>query len=268
MKYLNEFIDYLKEEGYEDKYLDSVDGYLCKVDCFYCDKQVTFSVEATKEFEEFIKNKVKENGSFEYDIDYKNYIVKAISMELPITAYDAEESETVYLTSNKNEYHQHGLDLLEKCVYLQKHGFIEHEMFISQKHIEHLKWAKDVLIPVLEKADYTIEYSSVFDISHMKCDSNLTILFKHYNDKNFIEQPMYMGTDCLTGECVFPNNMQLFGKGKEEVWNILVEELWKKANITKRFSYLYTEGETKETFSQYLLNFKEQHYDTKLQKSV
>lgn len=276
MKYLNEFIDYLKKEGYEDKYFDSVDGYLINVDCYYQDKRITFSVSPTEEFEEFVKQKIKQEGEFEYDVDYKNYLVTAIAIDSSITTeqnfFDGSTGQ-IYLISNpdENSYHRHGFELFEKCVQLQKMGVVEHELFIMEKHIEHLRWAKKVLIPVLEKADYIIEYSSTFDVSDRRIDSNLIIVFKHYNDRK-LDQGMYMETDCLTGECLFPNNLKLFGKTKEEVWNIMLEEVWKKADFTKRFSYLYTEGETKETFKEYLLEleeFRRKNYDnTKLQKSI
>lgn len=276
MKYLNEFIDYLKKEGYEEKFFDSIDGYLSNVDCFYLDKKITLSVEPTEEFEKFIKKKVQEEGEFEYDIDYKNYIVRTISLDSTITTepnyFDGEVGQ-IYLIPNpdKDSYHKHGFDLFEKCVQLQKNGVVEHELFIMEKHIEHLKWAKEVLIPILEKADYIIDYSSIFDLSSRRYDSNLTIIFKHYNDRNFLDQTMYMETDCLTGECLFPKGLQLFGKTKEEVWNILVEEIWKKADFPQRFSYLYTEGETKETFKQYLLELEQlrkEYHEAKLQESV
>lgn len=276
MKYLNEFIDYLKKEGYEDKYFDSVDGYLLNVDCFYQNRKITLTVDPTEEFEKFLKDKSKKEEEFEYDIDYKNYLVKAINIESTITSepnYFNGEVGSIYLISNpdKNSYYQHGLELFEKCVQLQKNGVVEHELFIMEKHIEHLKWAKEVLIPVLEKADYIIDYSSIFDLSERRCNSNLIIIFKHYNDQNFLDKEMYMGTDCLTGECLFPDNLNLFGKNKEEVWSILVEEFWKKAVFPKRFSYLYTEGETKETFKEYLLELEQsrnEYEKAKLQKSI
>ena len=179
----------------------------------------------------------------------------------------------IYLISNPNKdsYHTHGFDLFEKCVQLQKNGVVEHELFIMEKHIEHLRWAKEVLIPVLEKADYIIDYSSLFDLSDKRCNSNLIIIFQHYNDRNFLDRSMFMETDCLTGECLFPRGLELFGKTKEEVWNILVEEFWKKADFPKRFSYLYTEGETKETFKQYLLELEQlrkEYHEAKLRESV
>lgn len=258
MKYLNEFIEYLEKEGYKVEYFDSVDGYLLNVDCFYQNKKITFNVDHTEEFQKFLKSKIKENGKFEYDIDYKNYLVKAISIECTITSepnYFNKEVGNIYLISNPNKdsYHQHGFDLFEKCVQLQKNGVIEHEIFIMEKHIEHLRWAKEVLIPVLEKADYITDYSSTFDLSDRRYNSDLIIIFKHYNDQNFDDKELYMKTDCLTGECLFPDNLNLFGKNKEEVWEILVEEFWKKAIFPKRFSYLYTEGETIETFKNFML---------------
>lgn len=249
MKYLDEFINYLKKEGYEDKYFDCMDGYLLNVDCFYQNKKITFFVEPTKDFEKFIKEKIEKEGEFEYEIDYKNYLVKSISIESTITF--SRTIGQIILISNPNEEesrYKHGFEYFEKCVQLQKVGMVDHELFILEKHVEHLKWAKEVLIPLLEKADYVIDFSSIFDLRDQRINSNLKIIFKHYNDEFYLDDTMYIETDCLSGECLFPNNIDIYGKTKKEVWNILVEEFWKKAKFPKRYSYLYTEGETKETF--------------------
>lgn len=280
MKYLNEFIDYLKKEGYEDKYHDLFCGELLGVDCFYNndkDKLIILRVDATEEFSNYLREKVKEKGEFEYDIDYKNYIVIGVIIKSTITSesgYADKSIGNIYLNNGiaEGNYYTHGIEYFEKCVQLQKLGLVEHEIFIMEKHLQHLKWANEVLIPILKKSDYTIDYSSIFDLNPDKRESsNLSIYFKHVHER---DAEFCMETDCITGECLFPNKMQLYGKSKEEVWDMLVEEYWKKMPYEftrKRYSYLYTEGETIDTFKEYIeeLNKQiEEHEQTKLRESV
>lgn len=279
MKYLNEFIDYLKKEGYEDKYQDFYFGELVGVDLYYKndkDKLITLRVNATEEFFNYLGEKAKE-GEFEYDIDYKNYEVVGIIIKSTITSesgYLDKSIGNIYLNNNITDksYYTHSFEHFEKCVQLQKLGLVEHEIFIMEKHLRHLKWAKEVLIPLLEKSDYTIEYSSIFDLTpYARESSNLSMYFKHAHER---DAEFYMETDCITGECLFPNKMQLYGKSKEEVWNILVEEYWKKMPyefMRKKYSYLYTKGETMDTFTEYMeeLNKQREKYEqSKLQESV
>lgn len=267
MKYLNEFIDYLKKEGYEDKYHDFFCGELLGVDCFYNndkDKLITLRVNATEEFSNYLREKAKEEGEFEYDIDYKNYEVVGIIIKSTITSesgYIDKSIGNIYLNNNITEesYYTHGFEHFEKCVQIQKLGLVEHEIFIMEKHLQYLKWAKEVLIPLLEKSDYTVKYSSIFDLTpYARETSNLSIYFKHVHER---DAEFYMETDCITGECLFPNKMQLYGKSKEEVWDMLVEEYWKKMPYEftrKRYSYLYTEGETINTFKEYMEELSKQ----------
>lgn len=256
MKLLSEYEEYLRKEGYTPQYEDFLCGELINVD--FLDQfqhLITLNVEETEEFHEEMEKKMKEQGGpVEYEMDYSNYVVCIASFESTITTeqnFYTGKGGTIHLVSRPG-YHTHGLDLFEKCVQLQKLGLVDHELFIMKKRVEHLTWAKEVLIPLLEKADYCIEYSSVFDIvNERRSNSDIDMWFKHYNDSDS-DCSFFMATDCLTGEPKFPDGIDLYGKNKEETWNILVEEFWKKAMFPSKYSYLYTEGETKETYREWI----------------
>lgn len=254
MKYLNDFINYIEKRGYKVEDCDYLDGDLTGISCNKNENYIYFEVESTPEFEDYLNNRLKEEEKVEYKVDFHNYIVKSIGIRSCITTelnfFDGS-SDYIYLVKNPEGYHNHGLDLFEKCLNFIDGGLVEHELFIIEKHIEHLKWAQKELIPLLLKADYSIEYSSLLDVQQRE-SSNLLILFRHYNESYYDPHSMYMETDCLTGECLFPNNLKLYGMKKEELWDVLVEEVWKKAMFPEEFSYLYTEGETKETYKELL----------------
>lgn len=258
MRLLSEYAKYLKKEGYTPQYEDFICGGLTSVDFLDSFQHlITLSVEETEEFHEEMEKKIKEQGSpVEYEMNYSNYVVCIASFESIITTeqnFYTGKGGAIHLVSRPG-YHTHGLELFEKCVQLQKLGLVDHELFIMKKRIEHLTWAKKVLIPLLEKADYSVEYSSMFDINNTKrTNSDVIVRFRHYNDPKD-DYSFFMATDCLTGEVKFPRGIDLYGKNREETWNLLVEEFWKKEQFPIKYSYLYTKGETKETYRKWIEN--------------
>lgn len=160
------------------------------------------------------------------------------------------------MVSKTNDYitHTHTLDLFELCINFQKTNLLEHELFIMSRRIEHLAWAKDNLIPILEKYDFYADYDTFFDTKTKKLSSNIRIDFKHPNRADFIIE-----VDCLTGEPIIWGSVdsvngtvnltdKIYGKNSNDVFNILLEEFFKKDE--HRFGYIYN-NDTHETIETY-----------------
>lgn len=248
MKYLNEYLDYLKKEGYTTEYQTILSGRLEAIDCYYGDNIIVLSVIETPEYSEYINSLEDES---EYKVDYSKYIVVSADFTSTITTernfFDGTAG-SIYLVDN-SEYHTHDLSLFKKCVELQKMGLVEHEKFILECHLKNIEWVNTVLAPVLKKCDYRIDYSSIFDIKFQRDNSNLTLIFKHYNESDY-DCGITIETDCLTGELI-THPEELKNKNKEEIWDTLVQ-YWKKQPLAEKYSYLYTEGKTKDYYKQYV----------------
>ena len=255
MKTLKEYAEFLYKNGYKESFAPYT--FLCDkleiVEFTKNDFRLNLYVYETEEFEKFYES--LKDGE-EYSIDYKNYIVSSAFIEFPIcnvpNFFDGT-TEGITLVSKPDEYNKHTLDLFELCIGFQKINLLEHELFIMSKRQEQLKWAKDNLIPILEKCDFYITYNSFFDTKNERGSSNDRIDFRHPNKADFV-----LETDCLTGE---PNiwadiitgngtiNLnKIYGKNKDEVFNILLEEVFKKSEL--KFGYLYN-NDPKETIETY-----------------
>ena len=160
--------------------------------------------------------------------------------------------------SEPNGYNKHTLDLFELCINFQKTNLLEHELFIMSRRIEDLTWAKENLIPILEKYDFYADYDSFFDVKQEKLSSNIMTYFKHPNRAEFVIE-----IDCLTGKPIIWADTdsingtinltdKIYGKKLNEVSNILLEELFKRNE--HKFGYIYNDDihETIETYGEVL----------------
>ena len=173
-------------------------------------------------------------------------IVVSAFIESPIcniSDFLTGKTDGIRLVSEPDGYNRHTLDLFELCIGFQKVNLLEHELFIMSNRLKHLAWAKDNLVPVLEKYDYYIVYDSYFDTTDERYSSNIRIDFKHPNNAE-----LTIEVDCLTGKPVIWSNInskngcidladKIYGKNKEDVYNILLEEVWKKDDL--KFGYIY-----------------------------
>lgn len=256
MKTLKEYADFLYENGYKESFAPYtfLDGHLEIVEFikngFHLNLYVT-------EMEEFAKYFETLEPGTEYEVEYHNYEVNNAFIESPIcnvSNFFDGTTNGIELVSEPEEYNKHTLDLFELCIGFQKINLLEHELFIMTCRMELLSWAKDNLIPILEKYDYYIDYNSFFDTKNEKCNSNPKIDFKHLNREELVIE-----TDCLTGqpiiwhsrnrECGDSNiTKELYGKTKDEVFNTLLEEIWKKDDL--KFGYIFNDNphETVDTY--------------------
>lgn len=253
MKTLKEYADFLHENGYKEtsRPFTYLDGHLIAVDFIKNDFLIKLSVDETKEFSEYLSS--LEPGT-EYKSEYENYIVKSAFIESPICNVNNKAIESKYgieLISKPTAYNKHTLDMFEWCINFQKTNLLEHELFIMSRREEQLVWAKDNLIPLLEKWDFCVDYDSFFHMEGEKNSSNTRIDFKHPH-----RVALVMETDCLTGKpfiwvdffkrngC-FELTDKIYGKNLDEVGDILLEELLKKDEL--RFGYIYN-NDPHETF--------------------
>lgn len=259
MKTLKEYADFLYRNGYKENIVPYtfLDDNLTTVEFIKNDYRIELFVEETEEFYDYLSS--LELGT-KYPVEYENYIVKGAFIESPIcniSNYLDGTTNGIELTSEPNVYNNHTLDLFESCINFQKTNLLEHELFIMSRRSEHLAWAKDNLIPILEKYDFYADYDSFFDTKEERDSSNPRIDFKHPNVVDFIIE-----TDCLTGDPIIWVNLNLnnsiyltdkiYGKKLDEVSEILLEELWKKDDL--RFGYIYNNSihETVETYKEVL----------------
>lgn len=244
MKTLKDYADFLYKNGYKENFAPYtfLDGELEIVEFIKNDYHINLYVIKTEEFSNYLASLPP---GTEYELKYENYIVNSAFIESPICNvpdFLSGEVEGIQLNLKPNDYNKHTLDLFELCIGFQKTNLLEHELFIMSRRQEHLIWAKDNLIPVLEKHDYYITFDSFFDIKKERNSSNIEITFKHPNNAEFVFE-----IDCLTGEPIIWSNInsgtltnladKIYNKNKEDVYNILLEEVWKKDDL--KFGYIY-----------------------------
>lgn len=256
MKTLKEYAEFLHSKGYSETVgaYTILDGTLKIVDFIREGFKVNLFVEETEEFHKYIES--LEPGTT-YELKYENYIVNAAFIEAPIcnvaNYYDGT-TNGIELSIEPNDYNRHTLDLFEQCLGFQKINLLEHELFIMSRRQEHLAWAKENLVPLLEKYDYIITFDSFFDAKNTMPSSNQRIDFRHHNCSD-----LSIETDCITGQPIIWSDIELgdgvidlsekmYGKGIDEVYNVLLEEVWKKSQ--DKFGYIYNDDphETADTY--------------------
>lgn len=258
MKTLKEYSDFLHSNGYEESFAPYtfLDGGLEIVEFIKNDFHVHLYVEPTEELLKFLSNLAE---GTEYQIEYENYIVNFAKIESPIcnvSNFLDGSTDYIELGLNPSAYNKHTLDLFDKCIEFQKTNLLEHELFIMSQRLKHLTWAKENLIPLLEKYDYYVDYDSFFDTKQERCSSNIRIDFKHPNRADFVIE-----VDCITGEPIIWTDINLadgtidltdkiYGKNKDIVFNILLEDVWKK--YESKFGYIYNNDphETIDTYKE------------------
>lgn len=257
MKTLKEYADFLYKNGYKE--IDAaclyLDGHLMRVDFSNGEFGLALGVEETEEFSKHLE--ALEEGT-EYKVEYENYLVKDAFLQSPIcnvANYFDGTTNGITLVREPNDYYRHTLELFEFCLGFQKINLVEHELFIMSHRLEQLKWAKDVLIPILEKHDYHVDYNTFFDInSDNRCNSNPRIDLTHEN-----REQITLEIDCLTGKSIIWHSAltktidlsdKIYGKESDEVYSILLEEVWKKNE--EKYGYIYNNDphETVETYYQ------------------
>lgn len=251
MEKYKEYRDYLFSKGYKHEpapyqFLDNSLEIVFFESPF--GDTLSLFVSATPEFIEYLEN-LPEGA--EYNIEDGDYEVTGAHFEAKIcnvAGFTDGDTSGLTLTAEPDDYYQHGLDLFETCVDIQTGGLAKHELKILESHIKLLKYLDEIIKPVLvEKADYTVDYDSIFDFSVERSSSDLIVTLKHINGS---EINLY--TDCLTGEHHSDLGFDIFGKTKEELWNTMMKELWRKPwhgmeNVD--FSYLWSgdQSETKDS---------------------
>lgn len=254
MKTLKEYAEFLYKNEYKENFapFTFLDGHLEIVEFIKNDFLIRLYTEETEEFSNYLQS--LQPGT-EYQVEYKNYIVGSAFIESPIcNVSDFLDGSTdgITLVSEPNSYVKHSLELFELCIGFQKTNLLEHELFIMSERQKHLTWAKENLVPVLEKHDYYIEYDSFFDTKNERCSSNIRIDFKHPNNSSLVFE-----TDCLTGKPIFwtdtdGGDLELYGKNQDEVFAVLLENVWKKDDL--KFGYIYNNDphETIDTYREVL----------------
>lgn len=260
MKTLKEYADFLYKNGYKESFAPYtfLGGNLEIVDFIKNGYYIKLYLVETKEFSDYLSS--LEPGT-EYQVEYENYIVKSAFIESPIcnvSNYFDGTTNGIELVSEPNDYNSHTLDLFERCINFQKTNLLEHELFIMSRRMEHLTWAKENLIPILEKYNFYVDYDSFFDTKDGRLSSNIRIDFKHPNRADFIIE-----VDCLTGKPIIWVDTdtvngtidltdKIYGKNLNEVSNILLEEVFKKHE--HKFGYIYNDDihETIETYKEIL----------------
>lgn len=269
MKTLSEYANFLYKNGYNENFcpFTFLDCHLESVEFIKNDFHLILGVEETKEFSNHLSLLKPDE---EYQIEYENYIVNSAFIESPIcnlSNYFDGSTNGIELNLEPNSYNKHTLDLFELCIGFQKINLLEHEMFIMSKCQEHFTWAKDNLIPILEKYDYYIDYDSFFNTKQERHSSNMRIDFKH---PNLILDNFVIEVDCLTGEPIIWTTVKntddisltdkIYGKSQNEVFDVLLEEVWKKDEL--KFGYIYNNDphETVETCKEVLYLMECLHY--------
>jgi hypothetical protein len=256
MKTLKEYADFLYSRGYKENIapFTFLDGALEIVEFVRYGFHVNLYVEETDEFSKYLES--LEPGT-EYNVEYENYVVNSAFIEAPIcnvSNFHDGSTNGIELVSKPNTYNKHTLELFEQCIGFQKINLLEHEIFIMSRRQEHLAWAKENLVPLLEKYNYIITFDSFFDTKNEAPSSNQRIDFKHHN-----RSELSIETDCITGEPIILSDgalgeglvdlsEKMYGKDIDNVYNVMLEEVWKKSE--DKFGYIYNNDphETVDTY--------------------
>lgn len=247
---LREFVDILYDRGYkETKYpYTFLDGHLQVVDFEKNGWIVQIECNETEELEKYLKS--LDEGT-EYDINYNNYEVSSILIQSPvcnIANFIHGNRDGILLVAEPNDYYTHGLELFEYCLELQKVNLLNHELKIMKDRIKLLEWAKESFIPVLEKVGYHALLSSFFCCEFNSDSSDMIVEFDHPSNSS-----VSIITDCITGEPkinvdgIYITDL-IYGKNEEEVFNIMLDNIWKKNEA--KFGYIWKNDE-KETIDTY-----------------
>lgn len=271
MKTLKEYADFLYKNGYKENITPYtfLNGSLIDVEFIKNDFRLILHIEETEEFSKYIDSLAPGTT---YKVEFENYIVNGAFIESPIcnvSNYFDGSTNGIELVSKANTYNKHTLDLFKFCIKFQETNLLEHELFIMSRRQEHLIWAKNNLIPILENCDFYVDYDSFFDTKQEKNSSNIRIDFKHPNRATFVIE-----IDCLTGKPIIWVDInsvngtieltdKIYGKTKEEVSTILLEEVWKTDFL--KFGYIYSNDphNTKETYNEVLNLLDCLHYNEK-----
>lgn len=256
MKTLKEYAEFLYKNEYKETFAPYtfLDGNLEIVEFIKNGYHINLYVVETKEFSDYLSSLPL---GTEYKVEYKNYNVKSAFIESPIcnvSNFSDGSTDGIELVSEPNEYNKHTLELFELCLNFQKTNLLEHELFIMSRRQEHLMWAKENLIPILENYNFYADYDSFFNTKNDRCSSNIRIDFKHQNCADFVIE-----IDCLTGKPIIwvdinsSNGIidltdKIYRKNQDDVFNILLEEVWKRDEL--KFGYIYN-NDPQETINTY-----------------
>lgn len=255
MKTLKDFADILYENGYKE--IDGsyyyMNGYLEAVTFSKKNYDVILSVEMSPEMEKYVDS--LELGA-SYIWQYKDYNVTKIALKAPIcniSDFFTGETDYIFLSLDDKKY---PLSLFEKCLKFQQTDLVEQELFIISQRTKHLTWVQNSLKPLLAKYDYNVSYCSLFDTDE-KSDSHLTMIFNHLG---YDYSSIRITTDCITGNieiitfncCQYIDITEIYEKDSEEIFNVLLEKIWKLKE--EEFGYIYNNDphETKDTYSELL----------------
>ena len=255
---LQEFVDILHSKGYQETPIaySYLDGCLQAVDFRKDEWLVQLHCVETDEFYEVLKNMEPDT---EYTVDYKNYIVTAVFIQSPvcdIADFYNGKKEGILLVDEPNDYHKHGLEHFEYCLGLQRTNLLDHELKIMYCRMQTLDWAKEFLIPVLEKYDYYASFDHFFNCNEDIDSSDPTIEFNHPNNGG-----IRISNDCITGEphIVAEGGVditkEIFNENSEVVYNVMLEKVWKQHESKYGYIWKNDPKETKDTYCEAITLF-------------
>ena len=241
METLKEYADFLYKNGYKEASTHPYGSMFQSLDYVWFVKNefhVRLQVYETEEFSNYLES-LEEGAKFK--IEYENYIVDQAFIDSPIrNVCECDYKDGIMLVSEPDDVCRHSLDLFEQCIKFQTTNLVVHELFIMSRREEQLGWAKDNLIPVLEKHDFYCNHSSLFHTSFANAfyegedyNSNPRIDFQHPYGASIV-----MEIDCITGEPIIWATSSLddlikltdkiYGKNLNEVSEILQKEIFEE----------------------------------------
>ena len=214
MKTLKEFIDYLQANGYvideENVPFEYIDDELRSV--LFVNRAINRYVIINCHYpDDLIKDIIREYsepGSEYCVLDDKitsRVIVDSALIESNIVNasnfIDGEKRGIILSDEEKgsfmdlSDYYRHGLDLFEKCIWIQQHE-LEHSVRIMKQHFENVAFFEENIKPIIEP-DYHLTYDSLLDIlEHENSDPMFIYQLGDANDN----YELWFTTDCITGE--------------------------------------------------------------------
>ena len=259
---LDELVNYLSTHGYTlseiidectDLYGTAIEmtapsGYTVTIESSCTDESYADEIERKRDI-------LKAN-----DLDYTKYNVLYAYFQTffngtnPHLVSDPDQDRIILVDTSDgpashNEYPL-TLEYIARLVTIQNMRHTDYILEFLPKLQELTVYVRDVVEPVLARADYVCRGSSL--LSNVFCFEdayNALFTFTHKSQIYYARrgQEFDIYYDYVTGKfCFSEDDIDIFNKTQDELWDIFMKKLWKKE--ARQFEYLYNPEKTIESY--------------------
>jgi hypothetical protein len=242
-------------------------------------KEVHIFFKPTGEYKKYIEQMLilhSDKPDYKLQVDPNKCTVIRVEVESYIYGNMLTESNgkrcIALVNPEYDEYYNNGrhysLTLFDRAINFQNMKYIEYLTLGISKFSNFLNFVNDTLYPILEKADYTCEYVTMNKpIIKLETLENLedldeySIIFEHPSSQYINANLFWIQLDPFTFDIHVINDLDIFNKNKDELYDYLLENYWKpidkqdmeyKMSDIGPFSYLYNNKLNKNSYVNYM----------------